>query len=59
MENWKIQDTLSSIQAQMQEIDRMVLRASFDARVSGDSKRKVEMLLVDIGKRFNSLPETK
>lgn len=59
MEQWKIQDALSSIQAQMQEIERISLRAAFDQRVSGDTKRKVQMLCVDVARRFAALPEHK
>lgn len=59
MEQWKIQDTLSRIQAQIQEIERIGLRAAFDGRVSGDTKRKVKMLSDDIARRFAELPEHK
>lgn len=59
MDDYKIQDAASSIQAQLQEIERMVLRLGFDRRVSGDSKRKVKMLCDDVARRFAELPEHK
>lgn len=59
MEDYKIQDGVSSIQAQLQEIERMAMRVAFDKRVSGDSKRKVRMLCDDIARRFEALPEAR
>lgn len=52
-----IQDTLGTIQAQMQELDRIFLRVAFKGRLSRDSKFKVGQLLQDISKRITALPD--
>jgi len=59
MEDWVLHDTLTTIQSQMQDVDRIILRSSINGCISGDSKRKVCRLLDDIKQRFESLPEDK
>ena len=57
-DNYKLEDTLTTIQSQLTELDRVVLRTALKGSVSGDTKRKVNSLLADIQRRFNSLPES-
>lgn len=56
-DNHRKQDTITSIQAMMQELERILLRAAMnDERgLSGDSKRKVAWMCDDIKRKFGEI----
>lgn len=56
-DDWRIEDNSQSIQAQMHEIDRMLLRATLHKRMSKDSKVKIYAMLDDIKSRFENFPD--
>lgn len=56
MDDWKLEDILTSVQAQMQELERIAMRVAIHKRLPADTKRKVALMLADINKRFQELP---
>lgn len=57
MDEHRKKDTITSIQAMIQEVDRILLRTALDTerRLSGDSKTKVAWMLDDIKRKMQEL----